>query len=150
MKVYGQVSARDEDCSTNVYATTRRTDNYCYNDNDYAVPHVPPHHSQERIYQSVNNIAPVMSNSSLSSPSSADVSQSRSLYNTTSYQQPTYQKIRKHSSHQQKRSQQNIYQSVNNCHSMSKVDTYSDRFRHTKATIEVKCIYFAVLNPNCI
>ena len=150
MKVYGHVSARDEDGSTNVYATAQRTNDYSYNDNDYAVPHVPHHHSQERIYQSVTNIVPGMSNSSLSSPSSADVSQSQSLYNTNPYHKPAYQKIRKHPLIRHRSSQHNIYQSLNNCHSMSKVDTYNDRSRHTKAKIEVKCIYFAVLNQNCI
>ena len=129
MRVYGQVSARDDEAN-NFYATaTRGTGKYehstvlsdCVSD-DYAVPHIPTKNSQDRIYQSVNNVArPAFSHSSLSSPSSVDASQARVVYNTNSYHQPTYQKVNKyrHSSTHHGTSSQNIYHSLENCHSMS-------------------------------
>ena len=68
------------------------------------------------------------------------ISISRNIYNTCAnpYQQPTYQKIKKPRKYRS--SSQNIYQSVNNCHSLSKVETFSNSTVPTSAKIEVKCI----------
>ena len=140
MRVYGQVSALDTTEESNPVTwslslgkpnTTSRP-RYGQSDasDDYAEPHAcvsapnvvsPP---EEQIYQSV---MPVL-RSSVSSPgSSVDLVDSRATYSTciNPYQQPTYQKITK--KYQHRSSSQNIYQSVNNCNSLSKVETRDSR-----------------------
>ena len=137
MRVYGQVSALDTADESNPVtwslslgkqSTTSRP-RYGQSDDqsdDYAEPHAyvsAPHvvsPPEEQIYQSV---MPVL-RSSVSSPgSSVDLVDSRAIYSTciNPYQQPTYQKITK--KYQHRSSSQNIYQSVNNCNSLSKVET---------------------------
>ena len=138
MKVYGQVSALDDESSNNVYNTgtgsrhmpSSHVGQYGLSDDvsdcDYAEPHaVLPHGlhglspGHDQIYQAIN-VPPVISHSSLSSPSSMDLGHTRpGLYGT--YQKPTYQKIKK--SRKYRSSTQNIYQSVSNCQpTMSKYD----------------------------
>ena len=80
-----------------------------------------PAPQQERIYQAVH-AAPV-SQFSLSSASSLELGRARHP-SQHEYQQPapthnTYQRVRR----KQRSSSQNIYQSVNNCHSQSKVES---------------------------
>ena len=160
MRVYGQVSALDTEESNVTYTGTqdRGREQPRYGDrvpggegsDDYAEPHAvlstparpralsPP----EQIYQSVSVPGPVISHSSLSSPgSSLDLAPPRAIYSTCTnlYQQPTYQKIKKARNYQRS-SSQNIYQSVNNCHSLSKVETYDSRAIPTSAKIEVKLL----------
>ena len=162
--MYGQVSALDDESNVYTASTTTRHHYSRSSQNissysghpvlgedlsghpvlsedasdDYAEPHAGPMISHEQIYQSVNHLPPVISHSSLSSPSSLDMSQSRHLYNSVGalgagavYQQPTYQKIRKtrkYPQQHQRSSSHNIYQSVNNCHSLtSKVESYCNQ-----------------------
>ena len=144
MRVYGQVSALDTaDESKSVTLPRGNLDTglarYGHSDgsDDYAEPHacvsappvVSPRPPEEQIYQSVMSVpGPGISRSSVSSPgSSLDLVNPRAIYSTcvNTYQQPTYQKITK--KYQQRSSSQNIYQSVNNCHSLSKVETHDSR-----------------------
>ena len=92
MKVYGQVSALDDE--SNVYTAASRGQmshvsheshgpgHYGHSvlhedvSDDYAEPHIVDRNSHEQIYQCVN-LPPVISHSSLSSPSSLDISNTR-------------------------------------------------------------------------
>ena len=142
MRVYGQVSALDTaDESNPVTWAMEKKDigrpPYGHSDgsDDYAEPHAcvssptvsPP---GEQIYQSVMSVpGPVVSRSSLPSLG----------YSTgiNPYQQPIYNKSQKQKRYQQRSSSQNIYQSVNNYHSLSNFETYDSRVVLKSATPEV-------------
>ena len=142
MRVYGQVSALDtaEESNPVIWAMGKKhmgQPQYGHSDgsDDYAEPHAcvssPTVSSPgEQIYQSVMSIpGPVVSRSTLLSHGYST--------STNPYQQPIYQKSQKQKRYQQRSSSQNIYQSVNNCGSLSKFETYDSRVVPKSATPEV-------------
>ena len=131
MKVYGQVSALDEESreENNLYGhsqvVTSKQSMMVSDDlsDDYAEPlsvGISPGQPPQ-IYQSIN-IPPVMSHSSLSSPSSLDMSRT---FTPSRQHQHTYQRNKP----RQLRSSQNIYQAVSRSHSRNKLEQYGSSHR---------------------
>ena len=133
MKVYGQVSALDEENreENNLYGHSQPVSSkqsMVVSDDlsdDYAEPlsvGISPAQPLQ-IYQSIN-IPPVVSHSSLSSPSSLDLATTTtpSRHNPLSYQAM-------HKPRPSRTSCQNIYQSVNRSHSRSKLHHYGSSHR---------------------
>ena len=150
MKVYGQVSVLDEE--NNPYGPGQSqpgtgkhslvgSDDFS---DDYAEPLSVGISPQAQIYQSVN-LPPVISHSSLSSPSSIDIThtfnppasstsstrhhnklhaQTHSTHSTHTYQKPI-----KHQPRPYRTSSQNIYQAVNRSQSKTKLDHYGSAQR---------------------
>ena len=153
MKVYGQVSVLDEE--NNLYGPGQSqpgtgkhslvgSDDFS---DDYAEPLSVGISPQAQIYQSVN-LPPVISHSSLSSPSSIDIThtfnppasstsstrhhnklhaQTHSSHST--HTTHTYQKPIKHQPRPYRASSQNIYQAVNRSQSKTKLDHYGSAQR---------------------
>ena len=145
MKVYGQVSVLDEE--NNLYGPgqsqpgTGKHSLVGSDDlsEDYAEPVSVGISPQTQIYQSVN-LPPVISHSSLSSPSSIDIAHTFNppAFHTSStsitrhhnkLHSQTYQKPLKHQPRPYRTSSQNIYQAVNRSQSKTKLDHYGSAQR---------------------
>lgn len=140
MKVYGQVSVLDEENNpygpgqsqpgTGKHSLVGSED---FSD-DYAEPLSVGISPQAQIYQSVN-LPPVISHSSLSSPSSIDIthtfnpSSAHRHHNKLHTQTHTYQKPIKHQARPYRTSSQNIYQAVNRSQSRTKLEHYGSAQR---------------------
>ena len=150
MKVYGQVSGLDEN---NLYGPSQSQPGTGKHSlmgsddlsDDYAEPLSVGISPQGQIYQSVN-LPPVISHSSLSSPSSMDIhtfnhpassttstarhySKLHSQTHNTHHTYHTYQKPIKHQPRPYRTSSQNIYQAVNRSQSKTKLDHYGSAQR---------------------
>ena len=133
MKVYGQVSALDEENreENNLYGHSEQVNSkqsMVVSDDlsdDYAEPlsvGISPQQPPQ-IYQSIN-IPPVISHSSLSSPSSLDLAHT---FKPSRHNPLSYEKI--HKPRQSRTSCQNIYQSVKRSHSRTKLEHYGSSHR---------------------
>ena len=150
MKVYGQVSVLDEE--NNLYGPGQSqpgtgkhslVNSEEFSD-DYAEPLSvgisvsPQGQLGQPIYQAVN-LPPVISHSSLSSPSSIDITHTFNRpasttstarhYKKLQTQTHTYQKPIKHQPRSYRTSSQNIYQAVNRSQSKTKLDHYGSSHR---------------------